>query len=379
MFEPNTMSSGNGDRMIMHQLAYNGRMMGASYHPNDDANRVDSGKRQYGDFIENYGRSCSKKQRSQYFPNLNDCETIEEVVYAAFEYQHLSPSNMAAVWTRLSRLLVQAIQARSYLREQSDLHQKLNILTDRTMSGIEAYRSNQLAETALSMAKIIRAVRSCGNGRETKYHQIFHDALVGRDMERKQRLFRAIASAAVPLLPQFDPRGYSNLAYACAIAEVAPKAGGISLYDHIADAIMVLEDLRAFKPQTLSITLWAYATAKVSHTRLFDKVAYEVIEYRRLSSFKPQGLSNLIWAYATAKVSDRCLFEKLAEEVAFRHLGPFKSQAISNIVWAFAASNVSHPLLFQKMGDEVASRHLKSFNPQTLSNIVWVYAKAGHS
>ena len=60
------------------------------------------------------------------------------------------------------------------------------------------------------------------------HHQVFCDTLIGHGMKIKDRLFKAIASDAVPLLLRFGPQGYSNLAYtyACNIANIVYKFEG---------------------------------------------------------------------------------------------------------------------------------------------------------
>mmetsp|Transcript_7488 Transcript_7488/g.13469 ORF Transcript_7488/g.13469 Transcript_7488/m.13469 type:complete len:606 (+) Transcript_7488:178-1995(+) len=314
------------------------------------------------------------------FVYVNRYEQIDELIQVAFEHEHcLSPRNMSAVWHRLSRLMTASNHSPNQQQErhQYQLHDKLNTLFAYTIDELKEYGTIQLSQSAMGMAKIIKAVRFCGNGREMNCHQMFQDSLIGSDMKRKDSLFQAIASAAVPLLHQFDPQGYSNLVYACAIADAVPRFRGSTLFEHIACTITALKDLRTFKPQELSNVVWAYATAQVSHSRLFEKVADEVTVYRHLGSFNSQNLSNIVWAFATAQVSYPRLFHKVADEViAYRHLGSFNPQALSNIVWAYATAQVSHPHLFKQVAGEVAHRCLGSLNPQVLSNIVWAYATA---
>ena len=61
----------------------------------------------------------------------------------------------------------------------------------------------------------------------------------------------------------------------------------------------VQRGLREFKPQELSNTAWAYATADHAAPVLLDALAEEAVQ-RGLREFTPQGLSNTAWAYATA-------------------------------------------------------------------------------
>jgi len=319
-------------------------------------------------------RRYNKRRNDRGFLRVNSFEQIDELIQAAFDYQHLSPRNMADVWHRISHLLVE--RRGQQKQQQRQLSHELGILLTRTQNGIAKYKPVQLTLTALSMAKIIKAVHKCDNGK-MNHRNMFHNLLV-RDTATKQDLFQVIASVAVPLLSQFEPQGYANLAYACAIADVCPTFEQSStLYDLIADAIVALKDLRPFKSQDFSNIVWTYATAKASHSRLFEKVADELIACHDLGSFGPQSLSNIVWAYATANVSHRGLFRKVADMITCRHLRSFSPQALSNILWAFATAKVSRPGLFEKVADELVShRDLESFDPESLSSIAWAFTTA---
>ena len=300
------------------------------------------------------------------FPNLNDYGTIEGVVRVAIEHHPLSPKNMSAVWARLSKL-----EAASSLQDHdtNQLQQDLDTLFTRTTDDLLQYGPFQLSQVAISTAKIIKAV---GNNHQS----MFYETLIGENEARKIALFQLISDASVPLLQYFDPQGYSILSYACAIAGVTPIYIGQTLFGLIADAITAHQDLSSFRPQTLSNTVWAFATANQSHTQLFDRVAREIIEHRDLRSFKPQELANIVWAYATLQVYDCGLFAKVADDIASRQPGSFAPQELSAILWAYATAKVSHPRLFEKVADEVASHDLGSFKVEDLSNIVWSYATA---
>jgi hypothetical protein len=148
----------------------------------------------------------------------------------------------------------------------------------------------------------------------------------------------------------------------------------------MANHIAGLDHLREFKPQNLSNTVWAYATAGDSHPILFAKIANHIVGLKSLDRFThPQDVSNTVWAYATAGVNHPQLFEKMANHVVrLDHLRDFRPQALSNTVWAYATADVSHPKLFEKVADHIV-RHdnLRDFNPQNLSNTVWAYATGG--
>ena len=57
--------------------------------------------------------------------------------------------------------------------------------------------------------------------------------------------------------------------------------------------------LAGFKPQELSNTVWAYATAGVAADALYAAGAEAAVR-GGLAGFTPQNLANTVWAYATA-------------------------------------------------------------------------------
>ncbi|KAL7527627.1 hypothetical protein ACHAXR_004634, partial [Thalassiosira sp. AJA248-18] len=172
-------------------------------------------------------------------------------------------------------------------------------------------------------------------------------------------------------LSTFEPQDLSITVWAYATARVSDCC----LFEKVADEV-ASRHLRSFNPQALSNIVWAYARAGVSNSRLFDRVAYEVIEHRHLNTFTPQGLSNIVWAFATAEVSNPRLFNIVADEVEHRHLGQFNLQGLSNIVWACAASNILHPSLFDRVAGAIMGCKDELVS-QNVSNILWAYATVG--
>ena len=68
--------------------------------------------------------------------------------------------------------------------------------------------------------------------------------------------------------------------------------------------------LRDLKPQALSNSAWAYATAGHPAPKLFAAIA-DVAE-EKVFEFNPQELSNTAWAVATAGHRSPSLFEAIA-------------------------------------------------------------------
>ena len=283
------------------------------------------------------GSEETKVQCVTVLSHPNAFNTIESVIGDAFEDLPLSPRQMSFVWYNLSQILTktQTVGIKRKCQHEHDSHE-LDALITSTLDGLNTCSQVELCRTTLSIAKIIRFLLYDQNrrGDESSHYKMFHDLLVGSDMKRKDDIFNAIAASATPFLPRFNqgenwfnPQSISNLAYACAIAQVKPKFGQRSLFDCIADNISSLPDLSTFLPQALANITWAYAKAGVPHVELFTSVADEVVECRELERFKPQELSNIVWAYAKTGFACVGLFNKVAcEVIGYRQWEHFKPQ-----------------------------------------------------
>ena len=195
------------------------------------------------------------------FVKLNEYKTIQDVIMIAYQHENLSPKHMAAVWTSLSRLILATTYTDTKMkyREQPgqyhELQSNLKVLLTRTLDGLDNYGPIHLSQVSLSIAKIIKTVIMNG-GMNIWSHKLFRELFCPGHFNE---VFQSIAFAAVPLLPQFDAQAYANVAYACAISGCLPRVNGRSLYDHISNAIAVIEDMSSFTPQNLSNIMWAFA------------------------------------------------------------------------------------------------------------------------
>jgi hypothetical protein len=100
--------------------------------------------------------------------------------------------------------------------------------------------------------------------------------------------------------------------------------------------------LDRFKLQSISNTVWAYATAGVSHPTLFRKLAVAAI--KRQHEFNSQEIANFLWASAT-NGQDQNLFSSLTPAVK-ANLDKYNEQGLANIAWAYAVANVAAPSIF---------------------------------
>eukprot|EP00984_Skeletonema_dohrnii_P008272 scaffold3034_cov110-Skeletonema_dohrnii-CCMP3373.AAC.5 len=179
---------------------------------------------------------------------------------------------------------------------------------------------------------------------------------------------------AMKYLKEFKPQALSNTVWAYATADVLHA----KLFEKVANHIVESDSLSRFKPQEFSNTVWAYATAGISHASLFEKVANHIVESDSLDRFKPQALSNTVWAHATAGINHPRLFEKVANHIVESNsLDRFKPQDFSNTLWAYATAGINNPKLFGEVANHIVKTdNLDRFKPQELSNIVWAYATA---
>eukprot|EP00985_Skeletonema_marinoi_P009303 scaffold4323_cov133-Skeletonema_marinoi.AAC.5 len=100
--------------------------------------------------------------------------------------------------------------------------------------------------------------------------------------------------------------------------------GGAASY--VATDTLLLLD--RFIPQDLANTVWAYATAQISHPKMFRKVAKAAIQRKR--EFISQQIANLLWAYATKiGIVDKHLYSSFVPTAA-KLVGAYNNQDIAN-------------------------------------------------
>ena len=177
------------------------------------------------------------------------------------------------------------------------------------------------------------------------------------------------------------------------------------------------------RPQELSNTIWAFATAGIrgqQHIELVKFAANALDEGEGLffgNAFKPQELANTGWALATlhSKRKDEAPTEAAEEDGIVRILrwvakdiiqrvDSYKPQEISNSVWAFstvgfgydescginAHNDYVHVATDDPVGDkelvyetleviaENALTRLHNFKAQELNNLAWGFTRLGH-
>eukprot|EP00986_Skeletonema_menzelii_P013287 scaffold7617_cov240-Skeletonema_menzelii.AAC.2 len=158
-----------------------------------------------------------------------------------------------------------------------------------------------------------------------------------------------------------------------------------------------------FNPQEMASVLWAYAKSNRADNALFSTVAAELIRQtgyaleRGGQAPRPQELSNTIWAFATAGIRGEQQIElvKFAANALDEGEGlffgnEFKPQELANTGWALAT-------LHSKRGEGTSTeaieddgivrilrwiakdimKRVQSYKPQEISNSVWAFSTVG--
>lgn len=174
-------------------------------------------------------------------------------------------------------------------------------------------------------------------------------------------------------------------------------------------AIELANPKRRVSSQDIGTSLWSFATLEYFDHDLYRAIANRVNKDRS-NYCKPQELSNTLWALATADVVpnyidvfDTALLPKKARphpaqaesdpvikcistaaQELMRRPQDFKSQEIKDILWALSRMGIRFPTLFKFVaehlvgsGDDPNStgRGLEGFSQQGIGNLAWSFAR----
>jgi hypothetical protein len=157
------------------------------------------------------------------------------------------------------------------------------------------------------------------------------------------------------------------------------KLGALSA--EVADAGVgaVCRQSADFKPQEVSMLLWAYSKAgsiKVAnYGRLYDSLGRQAVNKAEL--FKPQELATTLWAYATVGLRPRTLLMTMEQEVVEK-LRHFKWQEVANSVWAFSTLGLRATELFEAVQDRILRQppsRLHSLNSCDISMLASAFSQ----
>ncbi len=134
----------------------------------------------------------------------------------------------------------------------------------------------------------------------------------------------------------------------------------------MANHIVESEILHRFDPHALCNTVWAYATAQVSHPKLFQKIAEVAILLKE--EFNSPKVANLLWAYVTMGIIDKQLFSAF-ESTAAKLVEFCKNRELSNFAWAYAVANIDAPTLFDDSFIKKCDEKKDGFQPEQLHQL----------
>ena len=150
---------------------------------------------------------------------------------------------------------------------------------------------------------------------------------------KDKELFQCISDCAIPILAEFEPRNFSNLAHSFASAGMNPKCDmTTTLFDEIEN--QCIRKLSLFTPQNIANLVWAYATLDYQPDGLFHAIALEA--NGRLGEYSPQHLCNFAWGLSKYPPSTE-IFDKIAMEVVARGFDSFTPQGVAILAHSFAA------------------------------------------
>jgi hypothetical protein len=225
------------------------------------------------------------------------------------------------------------------------------------------------------------------------------------DRELMQAAVDAIVRAAVIQLRRFRSQELNNLAWA--LARLVDQNQKSEAVDHVLKGIgmQLCDQKRKATSQDIGMVLWSLATLGFAGDDVYRGIATHVTR-QQASGMKPQELSNTVWALATAdvqvvdvdafdtslvppsqrpKVTDpaTACFGIAAQQLMQRPYD-FKPQEIKDVLWSFSKVGIRHPSLFKSITEHLIGREddpsdngrgLDEFSPQGLGNTAWAFAR----
>jgi hypothetical protein len=225
-----------------------------------------------------------------------------------------------------------------------------------------------------------------------------------QDAALKRTAVDAIVQGSQSKLRLFRSQELNNLAWSLArlvderSAAVDALLGGVGRE--------MCQHKRRVGSQDIGTTIWSFATLGFSDESIYRGVVSR-FKPDMAQTCKPQELSNTLWAVATAEIDvgvERDAFDTtflpgdmrpvprdpitycfgLAAEEMMHRPHQFKTQEIKDVLWSFSKMSYRHPQLFRRMAEHLvgeeaddfaSARGLREFSPQGLGNMAWAYAR----
>lgn len=191
-----------------------------------------------------------------------------------------------------------------------------------------------------------------------------------------QGLFRPLAEAAIPRLPEFDGQSLGNLLWGFAVCRQVHRR---LFFVAARRAIQLLQSGEELRGQNLSNILWSFSQSRLPNHALFEEVARcpEVFSDSTASSVvSSQHITNMLWAFSRihGKIGMFRSFFDAGAESAIPKLESFKTQELANLLWTFANQTLCHEGLFAAVAQQARGR-IAEFDNFDLSQLLWSFAK----
>ena len=184
-------------------------------------------------------------------------------------------------------------------------------------------------------------------------------------------LFRPLAEAAIPRLPEFDGQSLGNLLWGFAVVRHVHRR---LFFVASRRAIQLLRSGQELMGQNLSNILWSFSQARLPNHALFEAVASRPDIFSGPVSC--QHVTNILWSFSRihGKIGMFRSFFDAGAEAAIPKLQSFKTQELANLVWTFANQTLYHARLFAAVADHARGR-MAEFDNFDLSQLLWSFAK----
>jgi len=263
----------------------------------------------------------------------------------------------------------------------------------------EWFKTQELSNSAWSMATVgfgISETEKAVNNRNN-YVILSTDDHDG-DMALKDETMELILNASVELKQRFRAQEINNFAWS--VSRLTDLDDAQNVTDRVADIVMELRKRRhpRLTSQDIGTTVWAMATLRYTDATLYREVA-KCMSVQKAHQYRPQEISMTIWAFATAEIElgedvdafDTTLLPRkqprisdpivkafaIAAQEIIRRPKEFKPQELKDAMWSFSKIGIRHPRLFKFVANFLTKQEGKmdAYMTQAVGNIAWSYAR----
>ncbi len=264
----------------------------------------------------------------------------------------------------------------------------------------DRFKSQEMTNTAWALATLGVGISMDLELAERSDYKFLTSDDLKRDEQLAKDTVQIVLDDAKNNIRKYRPQELNNLCWVMA---------RLNLKD---DELMVMIGTELSNPrrkvasQDVGTTLWGMASSEFYQPDLYRALASRWTP-EMAARAKPQELSNSVWALATADVAAKYpdVFDTtilaaeqrrapnslqadpviscfaLAAQELMRRPEQFKAQEIKDILWSFSRNGIRHPNLFRTMAeylmgcDGSEGRGLKEFSVQAVGNTAWSYAR----